>query len=383
MQSQSFRGADVKEALSRVRASLGPDALIQSTRQVTNGRGGALGHAWVEVTATAPAGRHSWQFEPNGKPTVVSPPRFSSLRSPPTERAPRPGMSRMGRTPTLGLDASELERELLTLRAMLDELNQSRPPRERVMSLLAAFGVEGALARQLATGAGRVARRGSDALQSWLVQRIAERVTLAPDPLVAPGQQIIVAVGNTGVGKTTTLAKLAARARLDLGRSVCVFSFDTYRVGAVEQWQRYASLMGIPFHALSSPDELSRRLSERSADIVLVDTTGKTASSPPEDWPLAESLDSLAGRNLHTLLVMPAWMRGRDAERTCTLYRDARPTGVVVSKLDETCQPGGVLHAAIPNALPLTYFCNGPRVPEDIHLASIEALVSGNPLGCS
>ena len=151
MQSQSFRGADVKEALSRVRASLGPDALIQSTRQVTNGRGGALGHAWVEVTATAPAGRPSWQFETNGRPTVVSPPRFSSLRSPPTERAPRPAMSRPGRTPTLGLDASELERELMTLRAMLDELNQSRPPRERVMTLLASFGIEGALARQLAT----------------------------------------------------------------------------------------------------------------------------------------------------------------------------------------------------------------------------------------
>lgn len=144
MQYQSFRGADVKEALQRVRASLGPDALIQSTRQVSNGRGGALGHSLVEITATSPAGRPQWQFETNDKATVVSPPRFSSLRGPMTERAPRREAfsSQPGRTPTLGLDAAELERELMTLRAMLDDLNQSRPPRERALSLLASLGVE-------------------------------------------------------------------------------------------------------------------------------------------------------------------------------------------------------------------------------------------------
>ena len=394
MQYQSFRGADVREALSRVRASLGPDALIQSTRHVTNGRSGALGHSWVEVMATAPAGRHSWSFDANQRPTVVSPPRHSGPRTPsadPSGRRDDPGKYPEGygaappgkgsRTRTLGLDPAELERELVALRAMLDDLHESRPPRERVLSLLVAFGIEGALARRLATGAGRVARRGTEALNAWLVQRIAESVTLGPDPLQSPGQQVIVAVGNTGVGKTTTLAKLAARARLDFGRSVSVFSLDSYRVGAVEQWQRYASLMGVQFHAVTGAEELLQRISERSTDIVLIDTTGKTASSPPEDWPVASCLDALEGRNLHTLLVVPAWLRGRDSERMCTLYRDARPSGLVITKLDETCQAGGVLHAAIPNALPLTYFCDGPRVPEDLHPASIEALVNGSTLG--
>ncbi len=373
MQYQSFRGADVKEALSRVRASLGPDALIQSTRHVSNGRGGVLGHSWVEVTASAPSTRPTWQFEAEQR--ASTPPRFHGLKSPLATRHSGPPASALG--------TAHLERELSNLRAMLDELNHSRPPRERALSLLASMGIEGALARELAAGAGRHARRGAEGLHAWIAQRVSERLSVAGDPLLLPGQQIIVAVGNTGVGKTTTLAKLAARARLDLGRSVSVLSYDSYRVGAVEQWQRYASLMGLPFAALGPDDDLSRRASERNTDIVLIDTTGKTSSTTRGEWPLADHLETLAGRSLHTLLVLPAWLRGRDAERVHALYRDARPTGIVVSKLDETSHAGGVLHAAIPNALPLTYFCTGPRVPEDIHPASVEALVDSKALGCS
>src|SRR6201995_2009791 len=133
------------------------------------------------------------------------------------------------------------------LRQMLNELNESRPPKERALTELHAAGIEGTLARELASGATKIARRGREALRAWLSGRIKERVTVTPSMLTDPNPRVIACVGPTGVGKTTTLAKLAAKARLDHGRTVGVISLDTFPVAAVEQGQRYAPFIGLPF----------------------------------------------------------------------------------------------------------------------------------------
>jgi len=372
VQYQSFRGADVREALTAVRASLGPDALIESTRRVSNGRGGGFASSWVEVTAALPSDRAHRPFSRGAYSTVKAPPPAGAR----TLAAGRPrGQDDVEprRPPMFARDPAEIERELLNLREMLEELNASRPPRDRALSMLAGAGVEGPLARAIATGAGRAARRGNDELTRFLCARVRELLPVGRDPLELPGQQVVVCVGNTGVGKTTTLAKVAARARLDLGRTVTVLSLDSYRVGAVEQWQRFASLMGVPFHPLRGAEELARRASEARSEIVLVDTTGRSTGAG-EEWQVPQALEALGARSTHVLLVVPAWLRGRDAELMAQSYRDTRPTGLVTTKLDETCKVGGLLHAAIPNHLPLTYMCDGPRVPEDIHPGSSEAV---------
>jgi flagellar biosynthesis protein FlhF len=149
---------------------------------------------------------------------------------------------------------------------------------------------------------------------------------------------------------------------------------DTFRVGAVEQWQRYATLMGIPFQVGSDRASFRRALAEISADIVLVDTAGR--STPTSSWMLP---DCLAGATedmvRHALLVLPAWLRASDVTRVASLYEVPAPTEVVVTKLDETVEAGGILHAALPSNIPIAYLCNGPRVPEDIREASVEAVV--------
>src|SRR5205814_5696655 len=103
------------------------------------------------------------------------------------------------------------------------------------------------LARTLAAGSTYAARAGNDELRQWLRQRVAEKLSCRVGLIEMPGRHLIACVGPTGVGKTTTLAKLAARAVLTFGRSVRVVSLDTFRVGAVEQWRRYAELIGFPF----------------------------------------------------------------------------------------------------------------------------------------
>ena len=369
MQYQNFRGADLKEALSAVKATLGPNALIEGTRQITNGRGGGLGHTYVEVTAAAPAGL-KW-------PYATQEAAAAAAETPMRRRDPRKpaafGRKAQKNATSMARDPSEIERELGMLRQMLNELNESRPPKERALTELHAAGIEGALARELAAGATKVARKGREALRTWLSGRIKERLTVTPNWLTDPQPRVIACVGPTGVGKTTTLAKLAARARLDHGRSVGVISLDTFRVGAVEQWQRYANLMGIPFQIASDRTTFLRAMADMPTDLVLVDTAGRSVHGTA--WPLAGCLREINDRKLNVALVLPAWLRASDVTRVLEMYDDPLPTEIVVTKLDETYQVGGILHAALPNQLPFAYLCNGPRVPEDILDASVDGVL--------
>ncbi len=364
MQYQSFRGADLKEALGQVKATLGPNALIETTRQVTNGHAGGLERSYVEVTAAAPAGL-DWPFA--SKAGL----RAGAAKNAANERATSSGAS----FALLGRGTSpDVERELNQLRAMVEELNNSLPPRERALAMLHAAGLEGTLARELTSGAARPAKKGRESLRAWLVERVRQRINVRENLIGNAAPQVIACVGPTGVGKTTTLAKLAARARLDLGRSVGVISLDTFRVGAVEQWQRYAALMGIPLHVAHELSGFQRALREVRSDLVLVDTAGRSANGV--GTLLAECLRSVTSHQVHVALCVPAWLRASDAERVVKAYAEPQISDVIVTKLDETQQVGGALHAALPFQLPLAYLCDGPRVPEDIQDASVDAALS-------
>jgi flagellar biosynthesis protein FlhF len=372
MTYQSFRGADLQEALSAVKATLGPNAMIEGTRRVSNGRAGGLAREYIEVTAAPPQGL-KWPFASREARPPEMPLRERTAMAPPSgEQRSLRTKSKFGSV--LGLDQNEVERELSSLRAMLEELNQQRPPRERALTMLHARGIEGNLARELANGAAKHAKKGKAPLNEFLRARLAERISVSGSLMQNPKRTMIACMGPTGAGKTTTLAKLAARARLDLGRSVGVISLDTYRVGAVEQWQRYAALMGIPFQVASDRSSFRRALAEITADIVLVDTAGR--STPASSWVLPDCLAGVTEDVVkHALLVLPAWLRASDVTRVGGLYEVPAPTEVVITKLDETVEAGGIMHAALPESIPIAYLCNGPRVPEDIREASVEAIV--------
>jgi flagellar biosynthesis protein FlhF len=365
MHFQTFRGADVQEALYNVREALGADALIESTRHVQSGHGETPGRIFVEITA-APS-----QSPPSGSSSQGQAARPSR----PIER-PRPrefGPSGRSARAAQGLEATVLGREIVQLRLMLDELSQGRPLKDRTRALLSAAGFEGALARTLGAGVTRAARATSRELRQSLRQRVGEKLACRSGLVEEPGRRLIACVGPSGVGKTTTLAKLAARAVLTSKRSVRVLSLDTFRVGAVEQWRRYAELIGFPFDVTTNAGAFHRVLHNHSEDLLLVDTAGRGAGAEPSS--LAACLRGLRDLKPEIMLVLPAWLRGRDAERAVAQYTAPALTGVVITKLDETDQVGGVLHAPLGSALPITYLCDGARVPEDIHDAAIERVL--------
>lgn len=386
MQYQTFRGADLREALSRVKAAFGPDAVIESTRHVSNGKTGGLGHSFVEVTAAGPNGAvANYPFSAEIGRTALAPapePR-RLVRGTALKREGRlaqavEGSEGQGRGMKLPVPSpTELDRELRALRAMLEELSSTRKPKERALAMLHEAGFEGPMARELSTGSQKASRQGVAQLRDFILERLKARLRISPGLITRSKRQLIACVGPSGAGKTTTLAKLAARARLEHSRSVGIVSLDTYRVGAVEQWQRYAQLLGLPFSIARTSEDFELAVKSSSCDLLLVDTSGRGMSDQGSNWPLLECLPLVTRHELQVLVVLPAWLRARDAELVVRTYADARPTGVVLTKTDETVQQGGVIQAVLSGDLPVTYSCNGPRVPEDIRDASVEIVLKG------
>jgi flagellar biosynthesis protein FlhF len=381
MQFETFRGRNVEEALAAVRAALGPDAFIDSTRHVSNGEKGWLGKTFVEVLA-APSDRPSaaranpFSRQTAERRTHSSAPASTPVRTRESDKTPPPPAQTNGHAHARGSRAElALGRELRLIRSMLEELSLVRKPRDRAGSLLQAAGIEGALAASLAGQAARVPKADSTALLNFLRKKLAERIDCAPSPIEQPGRRIIACIGPTGVGKTTSLAKLAARASLELGRTVSVVSLDTFRVGAVEQMRRFVELIGVPFDIARDRAGFAQAVAQRRADITLVDTAGVSTADNGSMQRLSDCLSAVTDRPVDVLLVVQAAIRARDAERLRGVYRAPPPTGLIITKLDETDQAGGALHTALDHPLPVTYLCDGPRVPEDLHEASAEMLL--------
>ena len=269
---------------------------------------------------------------------------------------------------------AELLAEIAALRAAVDELFVAPKRADAITQLIRARGIEGACAAALARRAKRKSNVGS--VEDRLRSAAASLVRTAPWPATLSGKTrgIIALVGPAGVGKTTTAAKLAARARM-ARKSVALVSCDSFRVGAVDQLAAYAELMDVRMHFATNQAELIEIVSNERAEVVIVDTSGRAieadateaALSSPEIVELAKSQ-----RQLDVVLCVPASLRAADATRVARDFAIAQPTSFAVTKLDETDTPAGIAHAAFVTRLPLTIVTAGQRVPEDIHAAANE-----------
>ncbi len=364
---QTFRGTSVEEALASVRAKLGHDALIESTRTIAAGADGSEAPT-VEIVAARGASSTRSPFAaaasrklPSSLPSSANP-----ATSNPGKRAAHP--SRV---------SESVAREIGDLRALVEELRLSQPSQDVAAQTLRRAGFDGPIVAELTEGAERIE---SAALKPWLRSRIAARLEVSPGLINRNTAGALACVGPSGSGKTTTLAKLAARARLSLGKSVSVMSLDHFRVGAAEQWQRYADLLGIEFSSIADGAQLRDALDRDRNELVLIDTPSYGAAPPGTSSGVgaARALNEvarLASRPLDVLLVIPAWMKARDAWRVMAAHAEPSPTGLVISKVDETDQIGGALQVALPYGMPISYLCDGPRVPEDLQDADVNSIL--------
>jgi flagellar biosynthesis protein FlhF len=211
-------------------------------------------------------------------------------------------------------------------------------------------------------------------IQQALQTAIAGRVkTSGPLMNRDDRKKTVILVGPTGVGKTTTIAKLAAYYRQQERRSVALVTLDTYRIAAVDQLRMYADLIGVTLDvALTRGDALRCIARRNDADLILVDTAGR---SPGDRVGMTEVRDILSlNHPVDVHLVLSATTRERDLKQYTTHYRGIPFNRLLFTKLDETTGIGGAFDLMRMTGVPLSYFCVGQRVPEDLELVRPERL---------
>jgi len=214
-----------------------------------------------------------------------------------------------------------------------------------------------------------------------LLSAMVEGDIRCTSPIIAePGHRKIVAlVGPTGVGKTTTIAKLAANFRLRDGIKMGLVTVDTYRIAAVEQLRTYAEIIDLPMKVVTSTQEMRQALDELAGlDLILIDTAGRSPRDEPKIQELKTMLDEADVDEIHIVMSLTASVRS--IRMTCEQFWAVSPTALILTKLDESAGMGSLLSVSKQVSLPLSYLTTGQDVPEDIEPADatrISRLVLG------
>ncbi len=258
-----------------------------------------------------------------------------------------------------------LEHQLSGL--MWQEVERREPLRAMLIKRLERMGVSSELADQMAC----YIPEDTKPARAWkaLLSLVADQIHIPKQDILKRGG-VVALLGPTGVGKTTTVAKLAARAAMEYGAdNVALVTTDTYRIGAHEQLSIYGRIMGCPVRVAKDSEELADVIYQlRNRKLILVDTAGMGQ----RDVRLTEQLDTLmqeSGEVIHSYLVLPATAQRRVLQETLEHFRRIPLSGCIMTKLDESLSLGEFISVVIQNALPVAYIANGQRVPEDIVIA--------------
>ncbi len=377
-----FYAPTPREALRAAREALGENAVVLSSRSA---HGGAelvvMAGDDVDVLAT-------------GKPTPSPASRVSPFASAASQREPslpampgRQGMhdaqAHAAAIPALEGFREELKDELRSMRGMLETQLATlawsgRQPeaRARVLRAMLAAGFSAGLARYLAEHMPASAMEDEARGDAWLREILQRNLPVldSDDRLLEQGG-VFALVGPTGVGKTTTTAKLAARCVARHGATrLALVTTDGYRIGAFEQLRIYGKLLGVMVHSVRDASDLEIALDElRHKHIVLIDTAGASQRDKMVGEQIA-MLNAGAGR-VQRLLCLNTTSTVETLDEVVQAYRGDGFAGCVFTKLDEANGIGGALDVAIRHKLPLSFVADGQRVPEDLHLADSKRLV--------
>jgi flagellar biosynthesis protein FlhF len=211
-------------------------------------------------------------------------------------------------------------------------------------------------------------------MQARMARIIESQITTAgPIPVQPDGRRLVALVGPTGVGKTTTIAKLAAHYRLKQRRRVGLITVDTYRIAAVEQLRTYADIIDLPMQVVSSPREMREAVQRMEGlELVLMDTAGRSPKDDVKIRELRAFLTEAQADEVH--LVLSTVANPRTMQQTAERFAAVGTTALILTKLDEATGLGNILPVLSRCGLPLSYLTNGQNVPDDIELADAQQL---------
>ena len=398
MRIKRYFAADMRQAIRQVREEQGPDAVILSNRKVDGGveivAAVDYDEAMVEKMAAeqprqgAPA--QPAAAEPERRPTPAPmeqvPAEPEGPLPEPDEEPPRASGARREEAPRIEWTQEPtlvaMREEIKTLRGMLEgqlsglawgETARNHPHQAKLLERLLRLGLSPSLCRELADQV----ECASDDEHNWrqALGQLARRVSVTGDDILTQGG-VVAVVGPTGVGKTTTVAKLAARYTLRHGRNrVALVTTDSYRIGAHQQLKTYGRILGVPVHVANDADELQRTLEGlQDKELVLIDTAGMSQ----RDMRLSEQLSVLrgAGPRIRSYVVLSATAQRTSLDEVVRAFQHVRPSGCILTKTDEATGLGEALSVVADRRLPVAYIGDGQRVPEDMHPARAHKLVN-------
>ncbi|MBD3174590.1 MAG: flagellar biosynthesis protein FlhF [Armatimonadia bacterium] len=439
MKLRRYQGKTYQEALAQVREDLGPDAVILTTKELTQGGlFGLFSRAAVEIVAATdvPIGsRGTGRTRSRGAVSRDAAPKAASTPARPSPSGPRaragdesasspqadpasspqadpasqargmkaysvPRLDREEPAPSKAADVPLVDDS--RLRQMEESLADMRRALELVASRdqEAASLVRGRVSEGLVEPFKALVRAGVDeACAARILHEFADgdggpngdlepqatartalaQVLRASGPILGSGKQsggkIVAMVGPTGVGKTTTIAKLAAQYALIADKKVGLLTVDTYRVAAVEQLRTFAEIMALPIEVASSPEEARGKLSVLSSrDLVLVDTAGRSHNAEDRIEELQRLMEAIEPDEIH--LVLSAGTKPADLTAAGREFGRLGVNRLVFTKVDETSECGGMATLAHEMGLPVSYITHGQKVPEDIQVAEADGLAS-------
>lgn len=355
---RSFRAPNMQQALAMVHRELGPDAVILHTRELRRGLLRRWSRRRARVEVTAGVGMAVRPARPPRAETPESPPRAQRLLDENFQSHMHrlTGMMEEVVRRSRYQDVAQLPDHFLSLYAELVEVDV---PEETARQLTFALHDQwrGATAASMPQ------------LRARLAEMVAAEFVVHGPIRPAPGVRKVVAlVGPTGVGKTTTIAKLAANFRLRDRLRVGLITVDTYRVAAVEHLRAYAEIIDLPMKVVTGSGDMRWALSELDdMDLVLIDTAGRSPREELKIRELKSLLEDSGTDEVH--LVLGAAASLRSLKTTAEKFAELGVTAMLWTKLDEAAGLGSLLALSRSVRLPLSYLTTGQNVPDDIEPA--------------
>lgn len=422
MQVKKYLATNMQEAVKMIKEDLGSKAIIISTKKVKKGSGafGLFGKPILEVTAardetaTRPAAPKQ-TFKPIVKPTttdyrneLTAPPGYPSSRPPSSDMGGksirvikediaelkdlmadlRKGVRRevndQATVTHLRYEISELKGLIKNLVTQSDELRENELPENliAIYQQLCCNGIEDKFAKRLVTEVKKKIPQSKldnfSFVKMYVARMFMQVLNVDAEPLKSSSQwgpKILTFLGPTGVGKTTTLAKIAGSQKIaNPSLKIGMITIDTFRIAAVQQLQEYARIIKVPVRVVNDHRQLNQALSDfKDKDLVLIDTAGRSQRDELQMSELRELLKDYSEFN--NLLVLSATTKDSDLIEITKRFSTVPLSGVIFTKLDESTNYGSIFNHAIRFKLPLEYLTTGQNVPDDIEMASRERLI--------
>jgi flagellar biosynthesis protein FlhF len=374
---------NMNEALTRIRYELGKDAIIISQRKVReSGIKGYFKPKLIEVTAALENSKieKKNKFNVENKNEIDFKDSLDSIKKIIDDRKD----SKFDKSQQLNKEINltntdNIKEEVKEIKDLLNRVIKNTNKEEEkdiVLEYLKDIDIDDELIKEVLTDK----YDNIDEFKTYFKELLENEIQVCTESLSGK----VVLVGPTGVGKTTTIAKLAGRLALIEKKKVGLITIDTYRIGAVEQLKTYAEIMNIPFKVVITLKEMENAVSElEDCDVILIDTTGRSSKNTMQISELRAFTQKVNAD--HIALVISGTTKNRDIQTIINGYSEIGYEKIIITKLDETSSYGCIYNIIKKAQKPIAYITTGQNVPDDIRIplkSEISKLILGEETVC-